>query len=181
MVNRARRVSVKSKGDCCSTVVSFKKLPCKFSRRKQNSGFVRVDLHANYTRIIFHALPYIKKVSIPSLPLPYESKPPAFPATSADHPAKNQHAPRRTSPFEYSSLGRRARVGSRSIYLARIVPGMLLPLVIHNAWNIKPSQAKASSLTIVPPGHCCFLVFVPGIDVGKGGAQFYRLRRQCLF
>lgn len=107
-------------------------------KRKEIRVLWKVDSHANYIYFIpitFHALRFqIKKVSIR-----YESKLATFRTSYiAEHrKRKNQHAPHRR-PFRYSSLS------SSSLRSIEIVLGMLLPLVIRNAWNIKMNQRKSS-------------------------------------
>lgn len=106
-------------------------------KRKEIRVLWKVDSHANYIYFIpitFHALRFqIKKVSIR-----YESKLATFRTSYiAEHrKRKNQHAPHRR-PFRYSSLS------SSSLRSIEIVLGMLLPLVIRNAWNIKMNQRKS--------------------------------------
>lgn len=107
-------------------------------KRKEIRVLWKVDSHANYIYFIpitFHALRFqIKKVSIR-----YESKLATFRTSYiVEHrKRKNQHAPHRR-PFRYSSLS------SSSLRSIEIVLGMLLPLVIRNAWNIKMNQRKSS-------------------------------------
>ena len=111
--------------------------------------------------LYFTLCPNIKKVSIFSPATSYGGKPPSFPATLADHPAKNQHASHRTSPFEYSSLGRRC---SRRI--AFYISGTNRSGNVITARNPQRVEYQAEpklkpSLTIVPPGHCYLPVSIP--------------------